>query len=67
METTLAIIKPDAVRKGYAADIKHRIREEGFTIIQEKTLRLSTQSVEEFYKEHAGKPFYPKLVKFMSR
>lgn len=64
--TTLAIIKPDAVAKGLSDAIKLRIRDEGFTIVQEKLIQLNRTSAEEFYAEHYGKPFFERLTTFMS-
>lgn len=67
LENTLAIIKPDAVKNGVSDMIKQRIRQEGFVITEERLTKLTRASAEDFYKEHFGKPFYAKLVKFMSR
>jgi nucleoside-diphosphate kinase len=67
VQQTFAMIKPDAVAKGYTEMIKKRIREDGFAIIQEKLVHLTQTSAEEFYAEHAGKPFFEGLVKQMSR
>ncbi|PRP76189.1 hypothetical protein PROFUN_13735 [Planoprotostelium fungivorum] len=66
VECTFAIIKPDAMRKGFAAQIKHRILADGFHILQERQLQLSTDIAQEFYAEHLGKPFFEKLTNFMS-
>jgi nucleoside diphosphate kinase len=64
LATTLAIIKPNAF--GYSEDIKLIIREAGFTILQEKLLQLLPENAEMFYEEHRGKPFFEKLVNFMT-
>ncbi len=63
-EKTLAIIKPDCVSK--MAEIFVRVTEEDFIICQAKMVQLSQKEVAEFYTEHEGKPFFPKLVNFMS-
>jgi nucleoside diphosphate kinase len=39
---------------------------EGFTILEKKQVLLTAQNAEEFYREHKGKPFYDKLVSFMT-
>lgn len=66
MQRTLAIIKPDAVKKGVAGDIISRWEKAGFKIVAMKKLRLSKKEAEGFYAVHKGKPFYKSLTRFMS-
>jgi nucleoside-diphosphate kinase len=66
VERTLAIIKPDALKKGAAGDIISRWERAGFKIIAMKMLHLSRKEAEEFYIVHKGKPFYSRLTRFMS-
>jgi len=66
VERTLAIIKPDAVKRGLAEQILARIRKEGFRIVAEKTLELTKKQAEGFYAVHRDKPFFPSLTEFMS-
>lgn len=66
MERTLAIIKPDSVKKGVAGDIISRWERAGFKIIAMKKLRLTQKEAEGFYIVHKGKPFYRSLTRFMS-
>ena len=66
MEKTLAILKPDAVKKKAAGKIIQRIEEEGFTIIGLKMLSLTKEEAEGFYVVHKDKPFYSSLTEFMS-
>lgn len=66
MERTLAILKPDCVRKKLAGEVIGRIEKAGFTILAMKKVRLSRQSAGGFYEVHRGKPFYDGLVEFMS-
>jgi len=65
-EKTLAIIKPDAIKKKAAGKIIQRIEEEGFEILGLKMLRLSEEEAKEFYIIHKEKPFYETLTYFMS-
>lgn len=67
VELTFAIIKPDAMQKGYAERIKNLIIADGFHIVQQRVLQLSKENAMEFYAEHDGKPFFEKLTNFMSR
>jgi nucleoside-diphosphate kinase len=39
---------------------------EGFTILEKKQVLLTAQNARDFYKEHKGKPFYDKLLSFMT-
>tara|TARA_B100000900_G_C19939524_1_gene457061 strand:- start:19 stop:420 length:402 start_codon:yes stop_codon:yes gene_type:complete len=66
METTLAIIKPDAYKNGHAGKIIDRIIEEGFIINHMKQLLLSKKKAEGFYEVHKDRPFFGELVDFMS-
>lgn len=66
MEKTLAIIKPDAVKKRVIGKIIQRIEAEGFTISGLKMLSLSKEEAEGFYIVHKTKPFYASLTDFMS-
>ncbi len=66
LEKTLAIIKPDAVKKKVVGKIIQRIEEEGFEITRMKLLRLSKEEAKGFYEVHKDKPFYESLTDFMS-
>jgi len=65
-EKTLAIIKPDAVKKNIIGKIIERIEEEGFFINEMKMVRLTKEEAEGFYIVHKNKPFYDSLTDFMS-
>ena len=66
MERTFAIIKPDAVAKGYTGQILAAIEETGFKIVGMKKKRLSTLEAQTFYEVHKERPFYNGLVTFMT-
>jgi nucleoside-diphosphate kinase len=66
IERTLAIIKPDAVKKRIVGKILDRIEEEGFQIVEMKMLRLTKDGARAFYAFHKGKPFFEGLTDFMS-
>jgi nucleoside-diphosphate kinase len=63
---TLALIKPNAVRRGYTAPILAKIHEAGFRISAMKFIRLTVEQAEIFYSAHKGLPFYPGLLEFMT-
>ncbi len=66
METTLAIIKPDAVERRLAGQILHRIEESGFRIKAMRLIHLSKRDAEGFYAVHRERPFFNGLTTFMS-
>ena len=66
MNQTLAIIKPDAMKKGNMENIKKDIIDNGFNILKEKTLLLTDEQACSFYDIHKEKPFFDELVKFMT-
>ena len=66
MQNTLSIIKPDAVKKGYAEQICARIEDSGLDIVLKKELLLTRNEAEGFYAEHKGKPFFEALINFMT-
>ena len=66
METTLAIIKPDAYKDGKTGKIIDRIISEGFNIKEMKQIYMSTRQAEGFYEVHKDRPFFGELTEFMS-
>lgn len=65
-ERTLAIIKPDAVGRGLAADILSRIHAAKFQIVAIQSRRLTKAEAEGFYAVHRERPFFKDLTEFMS-
>jgi nucleoside-diphosphate kinase len=66
METTFAIIKPDAVKARYTGKIIQRIEEAGFQIRAMRLRHLTQQEAEGFYAVHKERPFFASLTRFMS-
>jgi nucleoside-diphosphate kinase len=65
-ERTLAILKPDCVRKELIGEVIRRIQEAGFRICALRMLTLSKAEAEGFYAVHEDKPFFDDLTDFMS-
>jgi nucleoside-diphosphate kinase len=66
LERTLAILKPDCVRKNLQGEVLMRIQKAGFTVLSLKQVRLTGETAGAFYAVHKGRPFYEGLVEFMS-
>jgi nucleoside-diphosphate kinase len=66
IERTLAIIKPDAVKRGLTGEILSRIHAAQFQIVAIKTRRLTKKEAEGFYAVHRERPFFGELTEFMS-
>ncbi|MBA65835.1 MAG: nucleoside-diphosphate kinase [Candidatus Marinimicrobia bacterium] len=65
-DKTFAIIKPDAVNKGYTGKIYDRILKADFNIIGAKLLHMTPKIAKEFYSVHKEKPFFNDLIHFMT-
>ena len=66
LEQTLSIIKPDAVERNLAEEIKNEFKKNGFEIKNEKKIQLAKSDAEQFYKVHETKPFYNDLCAYLS-
>ncbi len=66
MERTLAIVKPDAVRRGLTGDILKRIEASGLTIAAMRKIHLSRADAEKFYDVHKARPFFSGLCDYMT-
>lgn len=66
MEKTLAILKPDCVRRKIVGNSINFIEENGFTIRSMKIVQMDQKEAESFYAVHQGKPFFEGLIRFMT-
>lgn len=66
IETTLSIIKPDAVAKNAIGAIYDRFEKAGLKIVAAKMMHLSLAQASEFYGIHKERGFFNDLVAFMS-
>lgn len=66
IETTLSIIKPDAVKKQVIGQILDRFERAGLKIVAAKMMHLSRNQAEAFYAVHRDRPFFNDLVAFMT-
>ena len=66
LEQTLSIIKPDAVERNLAEEIKNEFKVNGFLIKNEKKIKIEKSEAEKFYQVHQSKPFYNDLCSYLS-
>lgn len=66
LDTTLIILKPDAVKRKLVGEIVSRIEAKNLTIARMQMRTLDKEILEQHYEEHKDKGFFPELVDFMS-
>lgn len=67
MDRTLVICKPDAVERGLAGDILGRLERKGLALVAVEMRRIDPETAERHYAEHAERPFFAELVRFITR
>ena len=65
-ESTLLIIKPDAVRRRLTGEVLSRVERKGLRIDAMRMMRVDRELAERHYGEHAEKPFFGELVDFIT-
>jgi nucleoside-diphosphate kinase len=65
-ESTLLIIKPDAVRRGLVGEVLARIERKGLRFEGLRMMRIDDDLANRHYAEHREKPFFPELVSFIT-
>jgi len=66
MQRTLAIVKPDGVRRGLIGEVIKRQEAEGLRIVAAKLVSMTRAQAEGFYAVHRERPFFASLTAFMS-
>lgn len=67
MESTLVLIKPDGVERGFIGEIISRFEKKGFKIVEMKMLQMTKELAEAHYSEHKGRPYYNRLINYITR
>jgi nucleoside-diphosphate kinase len=65
-ERTLVLLKPDAVKRGLAGEILHRIERKGLSVVAARMIMVTPEVAGRHYFEHQGKPFYDGLVQYIT-
>jgi len=66
LERTLAIIKPDAFKRGLVGHILKRIEAAGLGLRALRLIHLTRAQAQAFYEVHKARPFYNSLCEYMS-
>lgn len=66
MERTFVAIKPDGVKRGLIGKILQRFEDKSYKIVGLKLMNVTPEIAAKHYEEHFGKPFYDKLIKFIT-
>jgi nucleoside-diphosphate kinase len=66
MEHTLAIVKPDAVRRNMIGEVLRRAEAADLRIAAARFLHLTKAEAQGFYAVHRERPFFASLTEFMS-
>jgi len=65
MESTLLIVKPDAVRRGLIGELLRRVEAKGLRVAEMRMTSIDRATADEHYAEHREKPFFDELVGFI--
>jgi nucleoside-diphosphate kinase len=67
MNRTLVICKPDAVERRLCGEIVSRLERKGLRLVAAELRHIDTEQAKRHYEEHLGKPFFERLVTFITR
>ncbi|NP_001311894.1 nucleoside diphosphate kinase 2, chloroplastic [Nicotiana tabacum] len=66
VEETYIMIKPDGVQRGLVGEIISRFEKKGFKLTGLKLFHCPKELAEEHYKDLQSKPFFPKLIDYIT-
>ena len=65
-QSTLLIVKPDAVRRGLIGEVLSRVEAAGLRFEAMRMMEIDRELAEVHYGEHSEKPFFGELVEFIT-
>uniref|UniRef100_A0A3P9H2Q6 Nucleoside diphosphate kinase n=1 Tax=Oryzias latipes TaxID=8090 RepID=A0A3P9H2Q6_ORYLA len=65
-ERTFIAVKPDGVQRKLVGEIVRRFEKKGFKLVGLKLVRASEDILREHYRDLRTKPFYNRLISYMS-
>jgi len=66
VERTYLMVKPDGVQRSVIGEIVSRFEKKGFQLVGAKLMQITREQAEYHYAEHQGKPFFERLVNFIT-
>ncbi|XP_075505091.1 nucleoside diphosphate kinase 2, chloroplastic [Primulina tabacum] len=66
VEETYIMIKPDGVQRGLVGEIISRFERKGFQLTGLKLFQCPKELAQEHYKDLQSKPFFPKLIDYIT-
>lgn len=66
-ERTYIMLKPDCVERKLMGEVISKIEKKGYKITNIKTMHLNEDILREHYAHIADRPFFPDIVKYMTR
>jgi nucleoside-diphosphate kinase len=66
MDRTLILVKPDAIERRLTGEIIGRLERKGLRIVALKLMTADEDLARRHYAEHVGKPFFDRLVDFIT-
>jgi nucleoside-diphosphate kinase len=66
LEKTLVLVKPDGVQRGLIGEVISRLERRGLRLVAAKFMNVSMELAETHYAIHKGKPFYDKLIRYIT-
>ncbi|MDO9536793.1 MAG: nucleoside-diphosphate kinase [Thermoplasmata archaeon] len=66
MQRTFVMVKPDGVQRGIAGQVLSVFESKGLKLVAAKLMTIDKELAAKHYGEHLGKPFYEKLVNFIT-
>jgi nucleoside-diphosphate kinase len=66
LERTLVLVKPDGVQRGLIGTVISRFEQRGLRLVAMKFMQIDDDLAARHYGEHEGKPFYAKLLDYIT-
>jgi nucleoside diphosphate kinase (EC 2.7.4.6) len=66
MERSFVMVKPDGVQRGLVGEIISRFEKKGLKLVAARFEALPDDRVQEQYREHLEKPFFPGLKAYIT-
>jgi nucleoside-diphosphate kinase len=65
MDRTFVLVKPDGIQRGLAGEVISRLERKGLKLVGARFFLPTEAQVTEQYREHAGRPFFPDLKRYI--